>query len=173
MSRQSTGDLENRLTKKIFEFPGKTFIRSKLNNWLGYLFVSCIACVFAWLFARDMLFGIGLFGILVGFFVVILCLTNVEFGFYLLLFLGFFGYYFSSALFQGNLPVGLSFDCLVLVNFLGLMMSRKDFKQNWKQFTRIPLVLFMWLAFFYSLVEMFNPNTMGASASNLLGVRKF
>ena len=33
--------------------------------------------------------------------------------------------------------------------------------------------MFMFVPFLYSFLEMFNPNTMGASASNLLGVRKF
>ncbi|HXB94135.1 MAG TPA: O-antigen ligase family protein, partial [Puia sp.] len=49
----------------------------------------------------------------------------------------------------------------------------RDFKSQWKEFSRTPLVILMWLTFCYGILEMFNPNTMGASATNWLGVRKF
>ena len=113
------------------------------------------------------------FGVLIVFCTAILCFTKVEFGFYFLFFLGFFGYYLSNHLTDGQLPVGLIFDIVVLIIFLGLMASRKDFKSSWKEFCRIPLVMLMFLTFIYGILEMFNPNTMGASASNWLGVRKF
>lgn len=173
MSRNTPGNLRPKLSDRIGDFYARTFIELKLQNWLGFLLLSGIACLFAWLLAKDMTIGLGFFAALVGLFLVIFCFTNVEAGFYIMLFVGFYGYYFSNAFFKGSLPIGIIFDCLVLVNFLGLIISSKDFRPNWKQFIRIPLVILMFLTFFYSILEMFNPNTMGVSASNWLGVRKF
>ena len=173
MSRQSLGALKDRLSQKVSDLSVKTFIRLKLNNWLGMLVLGAIACIFGYLLATDMIVGVALFGLIASLFVVILCFTNVVFGFYLLLFIGFFGYFFSNALTRGNLPVGLMYDCLVLVNFLGVIMSGRDFKRSWKQFTKNPLVMFMFIPLMFSMVEMFNPYTAGLNAINLMAVRKF
>lgn len=163
----------NKLTSRLSAFSARIFVREKLNNWLGGLLMAGIGCFFAWLLAHDMLVGIVLFGALVTLVIALACFVNVTTGFYMMLFLGFFIYFINGALFKGNLPVGLVFDCLVFLNFLGLLVSRKDFRQQWKAFVRSPLVSLMFLTFFYGIVEMFNPNTMGASAANWLGVRKF
>lgn len=172
MARQSLGSLKIKLTNRLYKFSGTTFIRKKLNNWFGFLFISGIACLYAWLLAKNMLFGLGLFGGLLGFTLVILCFINVETGFFLLLFVGFFGYFFTSSVLKG-VPIGVVYDGLVLINFIGLIVSRKDFKSTWKTFSKIPLVMLMWVIFFYFLLEMFNPNTMGVSSSVLQFLRKY
>jgi putative inorganic carbon (HCO3(-)) transporter len=173
MSRQSIGTLKDKLNKKVSDLSVKTFIRYKLHNWLGVLILCGVGCLFGVLLAKDMMIGLGLFAVVAGIFIVFLCFTNVVFGFYLLLFIGFFGYFFSNALTKGNLPIGALYDCLVLINFLGMLMSGKDFKASWKQFTKTPLVIFMFVPLMFSLVEMFNPYTMGATATNFLAIRKF
>jgi hypothetical protein len=172
MSRQSLGTLKERFSKKISDLWVRTFIRLKLNNWLGILVLAGIASMFGYLLATDMLVGMALFALIAGLFIVILCFTNIVVGFNLLLFVGFFGYFFSM-LTDGSLPIGMLYDCLVLINFLGLIMSGKDFKQSWKQFTKSPIVLFMFIPLFYSMVEMFNPQTAGLNATNIMAVRKF
>ena len=58
---------------------GRAFLEKK---WVGVLFFSGLAFVFAVLLGKDMMFGLGLFGGLVGLGIVILCLTKVEAGFY-------------------------------------------------------------------------------------------
>jgi hypothetical protein len=173
MSRQSLGTLKERFSKKISDLAVKTFIRTKLNNWLGILLLIAIACIFGYLLATDMLVGMTLFALIAGLFIVILCFTNIVFGFNLLLFVGFFGYFFTNALTQGDLPIGALYDCIVLINFLGLVMSGKDFKRSWKQFSKTPVVLFMFVILLYSMVEMFNPVTAGLNATNIMAVRKF
>jgi len=173
MSRQSLGALKERFSKKVSDLSTRTFIRLKLYNWLGVIVLAAIACIFGYLLATDALAGLGLFGLIAGLFIVMLCFTNIVFGFNLLLFVGFFGYFFSNALTNGNLPIGMLYDVLVLINFLGLIMSGKDFKRSWKQFTRSPVVMFMFIPLFYSMMEMFNPVTAGLNAINIMAIRKF
>jgi len=173
MSRQSLGALKDRFKSKVSELSVRTFIRLKLNNWLGMIILAAIACIFGYLLATDTIVGMALFALIAGLFIVVLCFTNIVFGFNLLLFVGFFGYFFSNALMDGTLPIGMLYDCLVLINFLGLIMSGKDFKRSWKQFTKSPVVMFMFIPLFYSMLEMFNPVTAGLNAINLMAIRKF
>jgi putative inorganic carbon (hco3(-)) transporter len=173
MSRQSLGALKERFSQKISDLSVRTFIRLKLNNWLGILVLGAIACLFGWLMATDTLLGLALFALIAGLFVVILCFTNIVFGFNLLLFVGFFGWFITNALTDGKLPIGAIYDCLVLIAFLGLIMSGKDIKRSWKQFSKSPVVLFMFLTLLDSIVEMFNPATAGLNATNIMAVRKF
>jgi hypothetical protein len=120
MSRLSLGALKERFSQKISDLSVRTFIRLKLNNWLGMIVLAAIACLFGWLLATDTLLGVALFVLIAGLFVVILCFTNVIFGFNLLLFVGFFGWFITNALTDGKLPIGAIYDCLVLIAFLGL-----------------------------------------------------
>lgn len=163
----------NKLTSRFSAFSERVFIREKLNNWLGGLLLVGIACIFAWILASDLLVGIVIFAALITLVISMVCFVNVVAGFYTMLFVGFFICFINAALFKGNLPVGVVFDGLVFINFMGLLVSRKDFRQQWKAFVKHPVIILMILSFFYGLLEMFNPNTMGASSSNILGVRKF
>ena len=173
MARYHPDRQKNNLTGKLADFSANTFVRLKLNNWLGYLLLAGIACFIAWLLVQDILLGLVFFVALLGIFLIFFCMINVQAGFYLMLSFGFFGCFISNALLKGSLPVGLVLDGLVLINFLGLLVSRKDFRQQWKTFVRRPVVIVMILSFCYGTLEMFNPNTSGASASNWLGDRKF
>lgn len=143
------------------------------KRWASVLLFSGLAFLFAVLLGKDMLFGLGLFGGLVGVSIVILCLTKVEAGFYLLIFYAFFAYYFSRLLFHGELSVGIFYDLLVVLIFLGIIVNRGDFKKNFGDFAKVPLVTFILMTLCYNVVEMFNPNSMGASATNILALRKF
>jgi len=71
-------------------------MRLKLNNWLGMIILAAIACIFGYLLATDTIVGMALFALIAGLFIVVLCFTNIVFGFNLLLFVGFFGYFFSD-----------------------------------------------------------------------------
>lgn len=173
MAKQISGGFRSRFSKRVSDFTEKTFVQDKLNNWLGYLFITGLACLFGVLLSKDMMAGLGLFGGLAGICFLVLCFTNVEAGFYVLMFVAFFAYFFSGLFFRGNMPIGIIFDCLVLVNFLGLLFSRKDFRISLKYFSKIPVVIYFCVIFFYNIVEMFNPNSMGASATNVNGLRKF
>jgi putative inorganic carbon (HCO3(-)) transporter len=147
-------------------------VHPKLNNWLGITLLLGISCLFAWLFKTDLILGLFFFGVLVVLCIVIMIVTNIEIGFYLLLFTGFYGYYWSNFLTSGNIPVGAIFDSLVLLTFLGLIMSRRDIRSYWREFVKSPVIALILVNTLYGILEMLNPNTMGASASNWLGVRK-
>jgi len=173
MPRRFYGGLRTRLTNKVLEFSTKTFLLEKMNNWLGYLCIAGLALVYAWLITHNDKWGFLLFGIIAGIVIAIICLTQVEFSFYLLLFLSFFIYFISAFVFKGELPVGAIFDTIVVLTFLSLLITRTDFKKSWANFIKIPLVGYILVRFFFDLVEMFNPNSMGASATSFQGVRKF
>jgi putative inorganic carbon (HCO3(-)) transporter len=173
MARHSFGRSKYKLKKWLSEYSGRIFIQEKLNNWLGYLLILGVACLYALILSYNILMGLSVFAVLFGLFIVMICLANVEAGVYLLLFLSFFSYFISSFFFKSKMPVGAVFDTVVVINFLGLVFSRKDFKQSWRQFIRIPLIVYILLRFFFDVVEMFNPNSMGASLTSLQGVRKF
>ena len=132
MARYHPDRQKNNLTGKLADFSANTFVRLKLNNWLGYLLLAGVACFIAWLLVQDILLGLVFFVALLGIFLIFFCMINVQAGFYLMLSFGFFGCFISNALLKGSLPVGLVLDGLVLINFLGLLVSRKDFRQQWK-----------------------------------------
>lgn len=170
MARDSFSGARGRPGKKLPGFAGGPILE---NKWVSWLLFSGLAFVFAILLGKDMLFGVGLFGGLVGLGIVVLCLTNVEAGFYLLIFYAFFAYYFSRLLFHGELSVGIFYDLLVVLIFLGLIVGGHDFKSNFRDFVKVPLVAFILMTLCYNVVEMFNPNSMGASSTNILALRKF
>jgi hypothetical protein len=143
-----------------------------VNYWLLILLFTGMSCLFAWLFARDTLEGFLLFGVLVVLSLIVVVVSSIEIGFYLLFFIGFYGYYFSNLTTGGNIPVGAIFDCLVLLIFAGLVMSRRDIRSYWNGFIKTVVVTWMIINSCYGILEMFNPNALGASASNWLGVRK-
>jgi putative inorganic carbon (hco3(-)) transporter len=173
MARRAHSRLRTSISGRILQFSARTLLTEKLNNWLGICLAGAIALLYAWLLSYDTLLGMTLFATLTCLFVAIICLTQVEIGFYLLISLSFFVYFFSSFFFGGQLPVGSVFDGLVVVNFLSLLIGRHDFKTSWTSFIKIPLVVYILLRFFFDIVEMFNPNSGGASATSFQGVRKF
>jgi putative inorganic carbon (hco3(-)) transporter len=145
--------------------------RPKWNNGLIFILLSALGCLFAWLFKQDVLLGLILFAIIIAFSIVIFCFVHVELAYFLLLFIGWFGSYFCTYATGGQLPVGLIFDCVVLINFLALLGSRRDVRASWRHFIKEPVILLMLLGSAYGFLEILNPNT-GPSSSNWLGVRK-
>ena len=173
MPRAPLSKSGNSWSRRLLEVFYRVFIEKKFNSWPGYVVFGCMALMFAVLLRHDVVLGVGLFGVVAAFCIVVLCLTAVEVGFYVLIFYGFFSYYFSRLFFHGELSVGIFFDSLVLLNFLGLIINGGEFKPNMRAFIKIPLVTFILLTLCYNVVEMFNPNSMGASSTNILALRKF
>lgn len=138
---------------------------------LTFILLSALGCMFAWLFNMDVLLGLFLFVTIASLCIVILCFVKVELAYFLLLIIGWFGFYFSTYVTNGNLPMGLIFDCVVLINFLSLLGSHRDVRASWRQFIKEPVIGLMLLSSAYGFLEIFNPNA-GFSSSNWLGVRK-
>jgi hypothetical protein len=172
MSRRNYSSAKAGISKRIVDFFQKTFFQKHLNNWFGYLFLLGVALVFGYLLSRHVIIGFGVFGVVLGLFVAVLCLSNAEIGFYTLVVYSFFAAFLNSFFFRGQMPVGIIFDGLVLVTFLGLIIKRKDFRQRLGQFTKIPLVIFILLTLSYNAIQVFNPNSM-ASGTDFLAFRKF
>jgi putative inorganic carbon (HCO3(-)) transporter len=114
-----------------------------------------------------------LFGVILGLSVLIICMTNPEIAFYILIAYGFFASFISSYLFRGQMPIGVIFDGLVLATMIGLVIKRTDFRQSLGQFFKIPLVVFIFLTLFYNAVQIFNPNAASTGSVAFLAFRKF
>lgn len=151
--------------------PLTTLTQPKWNNWPLILFLPALGCLFAWLFQFDMLLGVIFFAVIIAICIVIFCFLKVELAYFLLLPTGWFGAYICTYATAGQVPIGIVFDCIVLVNFLALLGSHRDVKASWRQFLKEPVILLSLLGSAYGILEIFNPNA-GFSSSNWLGVRK-
>lgn len=171
-ARSSYANLKTRWNKRVLEFFQKTFFQKYLDNWLGWVFIIGLALVFGYLLSQHFIIGVSLFGIILGLFIVTLCISNTETGFYILLCYSFFASFINSLVFKGKMPTGVIYDGLVLITFLSLIVKGKDFRQNISTFTKIPLVVFIFLTLTYNAVQVFNPNT-SASSADFLAFRKF
>jgi len=171
MALETIGKLRSRLKKSSLQFCERTFLQKMLDNWFGYLFIACVAVVFGYLLAKQTELGLILFGLIFGITVIIGCLSSAEFGLYLTVIYSFFAFFISRLLFKEQLPVGVIYDVLVLVTFLGLMNGH-DFKSKFNRFVRTPVVIWLLLILFYTVVQLFNPNSHSLNTW-ILAVRKF
>src|SRR5947209_7445852 len=100
----------------------------------------------------------GLFALVVGFFIVLGCLLNAETGLYIITIYSFFAYYLSRFLFNDSFPVGVITDILLLVTFFGLFVKRINLKDNFYQFSRTSVIICFLIVVLYHFMELFNPN---------------
>jgi putative inorganic carbon (HCO3(-)) transporter len=173
MARHLLQDLRYRVSKRVSDLTARTFFKEKLNNWLGYICVALLACLFGTLESNDLISGIALFAILVSVLLITVFFTNPEFCFYFYLIFGFWIYFFNSFLFHGLFPVGTLYDALAICCLLGLMFTQFNFRDRLQHFGKIPLVQYFVVLLFYYIMEMFNPNSGGPSATAFTGFRKF
>src|SRR6059058_4566847 len=119
---------ENRIIRKqktgngLAGFWDTVFLDQKLNNWIGYVLGAGIAIVFGVLMSRETLAGFGLFGLVIGFFVVLACIANTELGLYINVVYSFFAFHISRWLFNDEFPVGVVTDILILATMLSLFI---------------------------------------------------
>jgi hypothetical protein len=100
----------------------------------------------------------GLFALIVGFFIVLGCLLNAETGLYIITIYSFFAYYLSRFLFNDSFPVGVITDILLLVTFFGLFVKPINLKDNFYQFSRTSVIICFLIVVLYHFLELFNPN---------------
>lgn len=152
--------------------PLTTLTQPKWNNWPLILFLPALGCLFAWLFNFNIVLGLILFAIIFGVCLLIVCFVHLEFGYFLLHFIGWFGYYVCTYAAGGQVPIGTIFDLLVLINFLALAASRRDVRASWRQFVKEPVIMLTLLGSAYGFLEILNPNST-PSSSDWQGARKF
>jgi len=135
----------------------KIFLQDKLNNWVGWLLIAGIAAFFGYLIATQTFFGLSLFGLILGFFVIIGCLVNTELGLYINLFYSYFAFHFSRYLFHDEFPVGVVTDVLILAAFLSLLFTNIKMRKVLNEFTKSSVVILVLIILSYLFLELFNP----------------
>src|SRR5437868_773273 len=78
----------------------RLLIGEKLDNWTGWFFILAVAGGFAYLITQKTTLGLGLFGMIVGLFTVMLCMLNTEAGLYITITYSFFVCHFSRYFFN-------------------------------------------------------------------------
>lgn len=169
--RQITNNKKN-LLGKVQHFLRTTLFLKKLDNWLGYFLIVVAAIALGFLVANNVAIGLSIFAVMLGIFILILCLDNAETGLYLIAFFSFFSSFFSRLLFKEQLPVGTLFDILVAAMFVGVFTSRPYPKQEIGRFLKQPLVISLFFMLFVTTIQFFNPNSMSIDTC-ILAVRKF
>ncbi len=136
----------------------KIFLKEKLNHWLGYFFIAAIAAAFGYLIATQTFVGLGLFGLILGFFTVVACMVNTETGLYINIFYAFFAFHLSRYLFNDAFQVGIVVDILIGATFLSLLLKRGNLRSTFNSFVKTPVVVAMLVFLFYLLLQLFNPS---------------
>jgi len=144
-------------TRSVSAFLEKVFLEQKLNNWFGWLLILVIALGFGYLIATKTVMGLGLFGLIIGFFLIIACLVSTELGLYINVLYSFFAFHFSRYLFHDEFPVGVVTDVLILAAFLSLFFTRKDIGKSLNQFTKTSIAVGILILLGYLFLELFNP----------------
>ena len=169
----TTNSLPNSSSNRLSNFFQKTFMQEKLNNWFGYLLIISIACGFGYILADDlqMRFNCLCFNCsVVGF--VIICMSNSTFAFYTIIVYSFFVEFVLRLFFGGKFTTGVVYDGLVVLTFVGMLISRNDIRLNFKSLSKSPVVIFYFFNLLYTPIQFFNPNSISID-TNLLALRKF
>ncbi|GIV32792.1 MAG: hypothetical protein KatS3mg031_0327 [Chitinophagales bacterium] len=140
----------------------RLFIKEKLNNPFGYVFILSLTAVFSAVIATQGLkSGILLSAVLIGVPVVFAAMFNLQFGLLLTLVAAFFVLWFKKFL-PGNPPLGLVVDILIGVMFFG-MFIRQIRERDWSFLKNpISLVVLIWIG--YNLLMFFNPEARSREA---------
>lgn len=141
----------------LSSFLGRTFLEQKLNNPFGWLLVAGIATCFGYLIATKTVLGLGLFGAVIGSFVIIACLLSTEVGLYINLVYSFFACHFSRFLFHDEFPIGVITDILIFATFLSILFTPISLKKVFGQFLKTSVAIWILVLLVYLLIELFNP----------------
>lgn len=148
---------KRRSPSKVAKGIQSVFLGGKLNNWAGVLLFGLIAVSMALVLAWNINLGLGVFGFVVGLALIIVCLLSTESAFYITMACSFFMYHLSRLLFNDEVPVGVVTDLLILVLLLSFFIKGISLKTSLNEFIRSPVIILMVLTFFYSSLELFNP----------------
>jgi hypothetical protein len=161
----------HRLTKS----PEAILQQRRLRNWLIAFLITGLGMLLGYLIATNPVAGFGLFGAIVGLFILIVCFANPEMGLYIIVVYSFFINFFSNLsiyLFDEPVPIGVFFDILVIASIIGLIVKGDGFVKNIQKFTKNLLVSFIFFTLFFSAIQFINPNSPSLS-ENIQAFRKF
>jgi putative inorganic carbon (hco3(-)) transporter len=149
---------ERSKTPRTATFFERVFLDQKLENKTGYVIFGLIAIAFGYLLSTQTLAGLEIFGGVLGAFVVLACFLSAEAGLVITMIFSFFGFFLNRLLFNDEFPIGVVSDVLIASTFIGMMISRGDFKNNFKELTHNGIFVFIIFYALYLLVQLFNPN---------------
>jgi len=136
----------------------KVFLEQKLNNWPGYILFALLATGMGYIMAHQVLIGLGITALIVGFAVVLVCLLNTEAGLYINMAYSFLISHFNRLLFDDSLQIGVFSDILVIVTFLSFFVRRVSLKKSINQFADAPVVIALLACYGLIFLELFNPS---------------
>src|ERR1041385_6965319 len=117
MISKNTGD-------GLKEMLHRLFIKEKLSNTFGYVFLLGCALVFSVILGtQEKESAIFLIALIIGVPILFTALFNLQFGIILTLLAAFFVLWFKKFLPQ-TLPLGISIDVLISVMFFGLFIKQ-------------------------------------------------
>ncbi len=133
----------------------RLFIKEKLNNTFGYIFLLSCALLFSVaLGTQEKESAVLLIALVVGVPVLFGVLFNLHFGIILTLLAAFFVLWFKKFLPQA-LPLGISIDILILVMFFGMFIKQIQVR-DWG-FVKNPISIFLLVWITYNVLMVANP----------------
>lgn len=133
----------------------RLFIKEKLNNTFGYIFlIGCALLISVVLGTQERESAIGLIALIIGVPVLFTVLFNLQFGIILTLVAAFFVLWFKKFLPQ-TLPLGITIDVLISVMFFGMFV--KQIKTRDWSFITNPISIFLLIWIGYNLLVVANP----------------
>jgi putative inorganic carbon (HCO3(-)) transporter len=110
-------------------------------------------------------FGVALVGIVVAFFVFILCLVSAEAGLYTLIIYSFSVSAINRLFFNDLVPVGVFADILTGVVFIGYFVRRDRLGNDLRSFVGNRVGVLIIAVYAYTLLEVFNPAGLSLAAA--------
>ena len=142
--------MSNTIPKKSFSpfsWLHHQLIGKRFQSVPGFIFIAIIGVLLAYLTSEvNISAGIGVAGLLIGIFLLLICLYKYEWGFYLIIIISTF-LSLPERLLGLMLPVGLVVELMTYVVFLGILAEqykqRKDVSNLWKHPISIMLLVNM------------------------------
>lgn len=164
---------KNKLGSPALPFRKKNGLPGIFNNW--YILFAVIGVIFGFLIAKQTVIGISIFVGLLGLLIALICISSVKAGLSIIITFSFFASYLvnlATFFLNVSIPVGVIFDLLVSLTFVGLLVNKDEFRQNFNRFSQSLLVGFIFFTLIFSAIQFFNPNSPSLN-TNILAFRKF
>ncbi|MBS1745376.1 MAG: O-antigen ligase family protein [Bacteroidetes bacterium] len=139
------------------KFLHKIFIEQKLNNVVGYIFISFFAIALGYLFAKQTILGLGVTGLICGIAIILACMMDTLTGLFINVVYSFFVYAFSRYFFNDTFPVGVVSDILIVATLFSFFVKKVHLKETINEFAHKQVVIAILVLFFYLMIELFNP----------------
>lgn len=116
-----------------------------------------VAAILGVLMAKQVLFGLGLAGLVIGTAVLLICLLNAEAGLFITLGYSFLISFFNRLFFNDSLTVGVFADILVGATFMGFLVRKEPIGHQIRSFAAMRVGALLLIVYLYTLLEIFNP----------------